>query len=191
MVALGVSGASAGRLGPRILDGRVPLRPRSPTSPPAGITFVHPSGASAEKDMVETFGSGVAWIDYDNDGFPDLFSSTARPEPRTRSTATTATAPSRTSRRPGAAATGPCVQDRRRRRRFRQRRASRPLRHRLRAQPALRNNGNGTFADVTAAAGVAGGADEWSTSAGFFDFDRDGDLDLYVANYVDFRHENP
>ncbi len=38
-----------------------------------------------------------------------------------------------------------------------------------------RNNGDGTFADVTAAAGVAGGAAEWSTSTGFFDFDRDGD----------------
>ena len=39
----------------------------------AGIGFVHKSGASPEKHMVETFGSGVAWIDYDNDGFQDLF----------------------------------------------------------------------------------------------------------------------
>ena len=39
----------------------------------AGIDFVHRSGASPEKRMFETFGSGVAWIDYDNDGFPDLF----------------------------------------------------------------------------------------------------------------------
>ena len=51
-------------------------RPRrcSPTSPrkPAS-TFVHNSGASPDKHMFETFGSGVAWIDYDNDGFPDLY----------------------------------------------------------------------------------------------------------------------
>ena len=39
----------------------------------AGVGFVHKSGASPEKRMVETFGSGVAWIDYDNDGFQDLF----------------------------------------------------------------------------------------------------------------------
>ena len=37
------------------------------------IDFVHKSGASPEKYMVETFGSGVAWIDYDNDGFQDLY----------------------------------------------------------------------------------------------------------------------
>ncbi|MCX6630329.1 MAG: VCBS repeat-containing protein, partial [Candidatus Solibacter sp.] len=39
----------------------------------AGIAFKHESGASKEKLMPETFGSGVAWIDFDNDGLPDLF----------------------------------------------------------------------------------------------------------------------
>jgi hypothetical protein len=48
----------------------------------------------------------------------------------------------------------------------------------------FRNNGDGTFTDVTARAGVAAGG--WSTSAAWADFDRDGRLDLYVARYIDF-----
>jgi hypothetical protein len=47
-----------------------------------------------------------------------------------------------------------------------------------------RNNGNGTFTDMTKAAGLID--DRWSTSATFVDYDRDGHLDLFVANYVDF-----
>jgi hypothetical protein len=56
----------------------------------------------------------------------------------------------------------------------------------------FRNAGDGTFTDVTAAAGVGGGAAMWSTSTAFADVDRDGDLDLYVTNYVDFAwDDNP
>jgi hypothetical protein len=47
-----------------------------------------------------------------------------------------------------------------------------------------RNNGNGTFTDVTRDAGISDPL--WSTSAAFIDHDRDGDLDLFVANYLDF-----
>jgi enediyne biosynthesis protein E4 len=56
----------------------------------------------------------------------------------------------------------------------------------------FRNNRNGTFTDVTAKAGVAGDPSDWSTSTGFLDFDRDGHLDLYVVNYLDYRlNDNP
>ena len=52
------------------------------------------------------------------------------------------------------------------------------------ANTLLRNNGDGTFRDVTRDAGLVDA--RWSTSAAFVDYDRDGDLDLYVGHYVAF-----
>ncbi len=52
----------------------------------------------------------------------------------------------------------------------------------------LKNNGNGTFTDVTKMAGV--GDPRWSAGAAFLDYDNDGKLDLYVANYVSFDFNN-
>ena len=160
----------------------------------AKIAFVHRSGASPEKRLVETFGSGVAWIDYDNDGYPDLFFVNGAPGAANAlyhndhdGTFTDVTeragvaGADANSFKTGVAvgdvdndgyldlyvtAFGPNV--------------------------LYRNNHDGTFSDVTAAAGVAGPAAEWSTSSGFFDFDRDGRLDLYVVNYLDYRlADNP
>jgi hypothetical protein len=54
------------------------------------------------------------------------------------------------------------------------------------ANHLYRNNGNGTFVDVTAVAGDGLNDPRWSTSAAFSDYDADGDLDLFVTNYVDF-----
>ena len=47
------------------------------------------------------------------------------------------------------------------------------------------NNGDGTFTDVSQKAGVAGKGTRWNTGCAFFDYDRDGHLDLFVANYID------
>jgi hypothetical protein len=47
------------------------------------------------------------------------------------------------------------------------------------------NNGNGTFTDVSEKSGVAGSGKRWNTGCAFVDYDRDGHLDLFVANYID------
>ena len=47
------------------------------------------------------------------------------------------------------------------------------------------NNGDGTFTDVSEKAGVAGDGKRWNTGCAFVDYDRDGKLDLFVANYID------
>ena len=54
-----------------------------------------------------------------------------------------------------------------------------------------RNDGHGRFTDITRESGVAGAADAWSASAAFGDLDRDGDLDLYVANYCRYDLSHP
>jgi hypothetical protein len=163
----------------------------------AKIAFVHQSGASANKYMVESFGSGVAWIDYDNDGYPDLFFVNGAPGTSNAlyhndrdGTFTDVTAQAGVAGNTGANAksykTGVAVGD-------------------VDNDGWLdlyvtafgpnilyRNTGKGTFVDATASAGVAGPAAEWSTSTGFFDYDADGDLDLYVANYLSYRlTDNP
>ncbi len=49
-----------------------------------------------------------------------------------------------------------------------------------------RNNGNGTFTDVTKEAGLLHEGTRWGSGCTFIDYDRDGNLDLFVANYLDF-----
>ena len=160
------------------------------------ITFVHKSGASPEKFMVETFGSGVAWLDYDNDGFQDLYFVNGAPGAANAlyrnnkdGTFKDVTAQARvdgSGAGKGAYKTGVAVGD------YDGNGYLDLFVTSFGPDILYKNNGDGTFADVTAAAGVAGGASEWSTSTGFLDYDRDGNLDLYVANYLDFRlKDNP
>jgi hypothetical protein len=158
----------------------------------AKITFVHSSGASPEKRMVETFGSGVAWIDYDSDGFPDLYFVGGAPGAANvlyhNNRDGTFTDVTRRAGVPGQGGykTGVAVGD------YDNDGHLDLYVTALGPNLLYRNNGDGTFKDATSAAGVAGGAAEWSTSTGFFDFDRDGDLDLYVVNYLDARtDDNP
>jgi enediyne biosynthesis protein E4 len=53
----------------------------------------------------------------------------------------------------------------------------------------LFRNDQGKFIDVTQAAGVSGGVSDWSSSCGWFDYDNDGDLDLWVCNYIQWSRE--
>jgi hypothetical protein len=185
------------------------LAPRSPVLTPRAsplefadvtakskITFVHSSGASPEKRMVETFGSGVAWIDYDDDGFPDLYFVNGAPGAANAlyhndhdGTFTDVTAKAGVAGEgAGAAAykTGVAVGD------YDNNGTLDLYVTALGRNTLYRNNGDGTFTDVTAAAGVGGQPTEWSTSAGFFDYDGDGRLDLFVDHYLDYRlDQNP
>lgn len=160
----------------------------------ARIDFVHKSGATPEKYMVETFGSGVAWIDYDNDGFQDLYFVNGAPGAanalyRNNKDGTFANVTAQ-ARVDGSGAgksaykTGAAVGD------YDNDGDLDLYVTSFGPNILYRNNGNGTFTDVTAKAGVAGPPSEWSTSTGFLDFDRDGDLDLYVTNYLDYRLNN-
>jgi enediyne biosynthesis protein E4 len=158
----------------------------------AGIDFVHVNGAYGDKLLPESMGGGVAFLDYDADGDQDLFfvNSGYWPHASSRS----GRADSRLYSNDGAGRFSDVS-----------RQAGLDLDlygqgvaaadydadgyvdlfvTAVGANRLLHNRGDGTFTDVSATAGVGGGAEVWSTSAAFFDIDNDGDLDLFVTNYV-------
>ncbi|MGA2810243.1 MAG: CRTAC1 family protein [Candidatus Acidiferrum sp.] len=163
----------------------------------AGITFVQDATATAEKNYLETMGTGVGWIDYDQDGLMDLyFVQSAATENYTPPQALRSALYhnngdgtfSDVTEKAGVGGAGHYGQgiavgdydnD------------GFPDMYVTGYGRAIlyHNNGNGTFTDVTAQAGVAdeGG---WSTSAGWFDYDRDGWLDLVVTNYIEWSPKN-
>ena len=152
----------------------------------AGIGVVHESGAAGDKLLPETMGSGSAFLDFDRDGDQDLILLSGRSwqssESRSRLFANDGNGnftdvSDQTGFRVAAYATGIAVGD-----------VDNDgwIDVFVTAVGAnhLLHNKNGRFEDVTAAAGVAGANDSWSTSAAFVDIDGDGDLDLFVGNYV-------
>ena len=156
----------------------------------SGITFKHENGASPDKQLYETVGSGVAWIDYDNDGWPDLFFPNGadvahgKPSPGNvlyrnlhngKFEDVTAKAGLKGN---GMFATGATAGD------YDNDGFVDLLVTGFGQSQLFHNNGDGTFTDVTAKAGVQGSG--WSTSAAWFDYDKDGYLDLFVARYVDY-----
>jgi len=157
----------------------------------AGITFRHTSDPS-KRYIVESMSGGVVLIDFDRDGWPDIYFTNAPTVDMAikgekslgvlyhnnhDGSFTDVTAKSGLTTR--CFAMGGAVGD-----------------YNNDGWPDLyvtclggnilyRNNGDGTFSDVTAKAGVADG--RWSTGASFGDYDGDGFVDLMVTNYVDFH----
>ncbi len=161
----------------------------------AGIRFVHNNGAFGKKYLPETMGPGVAFIDYDNDGYPDIFLVNgmdwpghvkARSTPKLYHNNHDGTFTDVT-RKAGldvelyglGVAVGDYDNDG-----FDDLFLTAYGQNRL-----FHNNGNGTFTDVTQKAGLLG-PKEFSTSAAWVDYDKDGHLDLVVANYVQWSPQS-
>ena len=168
-------------------------------APAAGLRDIIISGGPQKNYVLEVNGSGACWLDYDGDGWLDLYlvngSTLARLQGK---------APSDTSNhlyrnlhngtfadvtaKAGVAGRGwgfGCVA------------ADYDndghvdlLVTNFGANILYRNRGDGTFSDVTAHAGVAGG-EIWHAGAAFADYDRDGYLDLFVPGYLDFDAKAP
>jgi hypothetical protein len=163
----------------------------------AGITFRHENAASKEKFLIETMGGGGGWIDYDNDGYLDFYLSNSAatdfyhpPAPlrgalyHNNGDATFTDVTERAG--VGAAGLfgmGVAVGD------FDNDGFADLYVAGYRRSILYHNNGDGTFTDITAKAGVAN-AKRWGSSAAWFDYDKDGWLDLVVVNYVDWSPAN-
>jgi enediyne biosynthesis protein E4 len=165
-------------------------------APQAGLTMQNVNGdTKTKKYIIETTGSGVAIIDYDHDGWPDIFllngeTLVGEPSPvkiptshlyhnNRDGTFTDVTAGSGLET-PGWAQ-GVCVGDY-------DNDGYDDLYVTYYGKSRLyRNLGNGRFKDIAEQAGVAGDGTKWGTGCAFIDYDRDGKLDLVVANYVQFN----
>jgi enediyne biosynthesis protein E4 len=160
----------------------------------SGIRFVHNNGAFGKKFLPETLGPGVAFIDYDNDGWPDIFLVNGMDWPghiqkhttpklyRNNHDGTFTDVTHKAGLDVEMYGMGVAVGD------YDNDGFDDLFVTALGQSRLFHNNGNGTFTDVTQKAGLSGPR-ELSTSAAWVDFDKDGHLDLVVGNYVQWAQE--
>jgi hypothetical protein len=157
----------------------------------SGITWVHTAGKSAEKHLPETSGAGCAFLDYDNDGWMDIyfvnsgkadFYTPAKPLRnalyRNNGDGTFTDVTDKAGVAGGGYGMGVAVGD------YNNDGLPDIYVTQVGRNILYRNNGDGTFTDETEKAGV--GCDGWSSSAVWFDYDNDGRLDLFVCEFVEF-----
>ena len=157
----------------------------------SGIRWIHTAGMSDDKYLPETTGAGCAFLDYDNDGWMDIylvnggradFFTPATPLRnalyRNNRDGTFTDVTDRAGVGSGGYGMGVAVGD--------YDGDGFPDMYVTQYDRSIlyHNNGDGTFTDVTEKAAVA--APGWATSAVWFDYDNDGRLDLFVCRYVDF-----
>jgi len=157
----------------------------------SGLRWVHTNAMSPDRYLPETMGPGVAFLDYDNDGWMDIYMVNSGPcdffKPKTplrnalyknNRDGTFTEVTEKAGVGGGTFGMGVAVGD-----------------YDNDGYPDIlvtsygrcilyHNNGNGTFTDVTEKAGV--GAPGWTTSALWFDYDNDGRLDLFLCSFVEF-----
>jgi hypothetical protein len=155
----------------------------------AGIHFIHTNGALGKKYLPETMGPGCAFVDYDNDGWLDILLVNGENWPGHPGSSSTLKLYHNNhdgtftdvTRKAGLAipmfGLGVAVGD------YDNDGHDDLFISALGQSHLFHNNGNGTFTDITKVSGLWG-PNEFSTSAAWVDYDRDGKLDLVVANYV-------
>jgi len=161
----------------------------------AGIHFTHNNGAFGKKWLPETMGPGCGFIDYDNDGYPDIVLINGDDFPgHPHGGATTLKLYHNNrdgtftdvTRQSGLAVPmfgfGVAIGD------YDNDGLDDLFVSALGQSHLFHNNGNGTFSDVTKTAGMWG-TNEFSASAAWVDYDRDGKLDLVIANYVQWSEK--
>lgn len=176
----------------------IPNTPFTDITAASGINFRHETGAYGDKLLPETMGGGVAFADLDGDDAPELLFVNSTQWPGKLPAGTKPATPALYRNNGKGQFTdvtagsgldvplygmGVALGD------YDNDSKTDVFLSTVGGGRLFHNEGGLKFREVTAAAGVAGDPKDWSTASSFFDYDNDGDLDLYVGNYVRWSPE--